>query len=744
MMRAIKHTALAKKYITTLMAGVAICGFSSLAYADDTTVEGYKIPRQVEGSQGGYLKESPYVQRQKRLENSSVQPDLRRRPMRFSTGGSLPNMPRFDSYGALDTGVEDSNVETLAPLTTPMMADQEPLAPMVDTQALPEIIKDVSLDEMPVEMPAEMVVEMPAEMPVALPVDLPVAPVLDLAMPKMPATPKIAVVEPMAIPVTKSVTTQAVQPRSILDGVFSLFGKNKSADVPAETSAIGDVPTIITPPVLRVKQPVNIAPRDIAIPPLGDPIKSIVIEKSPDGFSSLQRTRDIIVPPEIKELKAPSVIPIPPLALSQDRFVEDLIMPEPPVSAMVAINEPVVTPEIKAPIIEAAKFVAPVIEAPEVVEPLAQLTMEIETPVAVVATETSVENMLERAVQMIETPVGEAISPLAEVPSALAVIAEEAIEAPVVEFETAALPVEAPKLRHEVIMQPIGTQKLEAPVADLKKEMAPIMPATAAEVVVEEAVKISPDSKLLLKNFPTGLNNPLPESKKEKVSISRATVPNLQLNAPEIKKHEAMGISIQVKKPNIDVNDYLVMAYEAMEADQLDLAAEYYEEILAHRAQNEDAMLGLATVYHRSNQLDKARKLYRQLLATAPRDPSVLNNFLVLVSQESPQEALNELLQLEQKNPHYDVLPAQISALYASEGKMEHAIEKMARAISLNSDNLLYHYNLAVMLDHAGRSEQAIQVYTHVKAEAQKGNKIPTDISHIQERLTFLLSNRTS
>ena len=438
---------------------------------------------------------------------------------------------------------------------------------------------------------------------------------------------------------------------------------------------------------------------------------SIPVEAMPPmlGNSSMEHTRNIILPPEIRKPSVRKAVPVRPLAVPEGRFSNNVVMPAPPVSPMLRMTEEI-NDTLTAPV-ESKRYNGVNNAIPQAVVPVRPLPLKV-VPQKISHAKSALDEALKKA--------------------------QRNLNARGTKPSNIALP--------KVKMQPVLASVIEQPISMMVEP--PMVEASSAApsypVAVKDVAKISNDSQVMLKNFPAGLNKTVPARVKPNVNISRATVPNLELSKPEIKKHEALGISIEVKKPNLNVNDYLVMAYKAQQQKQLPVAAQYYEEILAHRPRNDDAMLGLATVEHRMGNLSKARTLYRQLLSSAPRDESVLNNFLVLVSQESPEAALEELLQLEAKNPNYDVLPAQIASIYANKGSIEKAVEKMARAIQLNPENLLYHYNLAVMLDHAGRHQQAIPLYKRVQNAALKGQKIPTDISYIQERLTFLLSNRTS
>lgn len=768
------------------------CLFVSPSYAADSAddvVEGYKIPK-VQGEIRSYFDESPYLERKMRLEETQVKPPIRRRPIRLTTGDgkSLPAVPSFN--GGIDLGLDESEgqvfVEEAIQDTSPEDVIMVPeLVPEMSPE-IPQEIMDVEADLPPtLDVPTHGVVE-PLE-PVEMVEPVEVFNPIDTVEP-------VAVVAPVAVPeLSAPVASQSVTPKSIIDEVFSLWGDDDAAPVPEMKRPVRA--TVATAPLSLPK--IKGVPARVETPalPLGQPLKSVVIPKDPHAkiSSNIAKTRQLVTPPEMQKPKPVIQQMAVPASLPQARYKENIDTTEQPVSAMGAISGAVNAPTKVAPVVMQKPVIAPApampaaappAVKPEVVNPIsdildimgnAQPPAVAPKPVSSVVKEqmpvtmppkqmaeadvvlppvfpkkpATSELTLKRALSYIDDKVGGTVIKQAK-PVAPKEVA--AIELPI--EETAAVkvpageitlqtpqkmvPIPKPLMRREIIMQ----SSVKKPVKEVLQ--AAVKPAPVGEVVVEEAMEISKDTKVMLKNFPSNINTPKAQAAKPKLEIERATVPDLTLTSSEVKSHEALGISIEVKRPDLNVNDYLVMGYEALEAEQLSLASAYYSEILRHHPKHYDARLGLATVHHRMGEMDSARKLYRQILAEAPRDPDVLNNFLVLVSEESPQDALNELLSLESKNPHYDVIPAQIAAIYANQGQLDKAVEKMTRAISLNPENMMYQYNMAVMLDHAGRYNQAIQLYRHVKKAGEKGKEIPADISHIQERLTFLLSNRRS
>ncbi len=293
--------------------------------------------------------------------------------------------------------------------------------------------------------------------------------------------------------------------------------------------------------------------------------------------------------------------------------------------------------------------------------------------------------------------------------------------------------------------QPINW--LAAGVSDMPASMAAIAAARSYQeiginpTIDTDNTNINPMTRYLLRHLPEDVASPEPKQPKDNVVIARAKIESLDISDPEVKTHEDVGITIQVKKQHFRINDYLEHAYESLMHDDYGLAIQYYNAILAKNPNQIDALFGLAATYHRSGDLEAAREFYGKVLSLEPDNLETLNNLLVLASQESPEDALQELALLESKNPHYDPIPAQMAAIYGHMQRFDDAIDKMRRAIQLAPNNMTYRYNMAVLLDNAGYKKQAISIYNDLKKSYLNGEKIPADINTIQERLTFLLSN---
>lgn len=287
---------------------------------------------------------------------------------------------------------------------------------------------------------------------------------------------------------------------------------------------------------------------------------------------------------------------------------------------------------------------------------------------------------------------------------------------------------------------PAPTSAATAPVA--------ATPEATAVAATEPPHSLSKQSEAIVKKIPANLDKPKKQEKKLP-DVTHAKDTDYLKNQAQLQdqdnKHssEAMGIKIEVKTPPAYVNHQLELAYEALINGQTEDAIIIYRGVLENDPDNKNALFGLATTYHRAGQIDLARPLYGKLLALDPNNRDALNNFLVLLADESPEDALAQLQKLENKNPDFSPIPAQMAVIYQKLGNSDKASEKMFRAVSLAPENLTYRYNLAIMLDKQHNYEEAAKLYRQIVEAHQRGDTTPGDISKIQERLTFISSNRS-
>ncbi len=282
--------------------------------------------------------------------------------------------------------------------------------------------------------------------------------------------------------------------------------------------------------------------------------------------------------------------------------------------------------------------------------------------------------------------------------------------------------------------EPVAAQNsaVAAPVASTP---APVQTAAAMP-----AEPLSKESKKVLDKLPSKLDTTKKPAPK-RMDIARMT-PEIQSlikkNAPKVDTYDSVGLSIKVQRPGLDTNYELNRAYTSLMGGDTAEAIEIYKNILSSEPQEEEALFGLAATYHRLGELEKARPYYAELLRVNPQHREGLNNFLALISDEAPEEALAELERLEQRNPEFSPIPAQQGVLLNKLGYFDQAREKMLRAIDLAPENMTYKFNLAVMMDQHKEYAHASALYRMLIDAALHGEKIPGSVEALQKRLNFI------
>ena len=203
------------------------------------------------------------------------------------------------------------------------------------------------------------------------------------------------------------------------------------------------------------------------------------------------------------------------------------------------------------------------------------------------------------------------------------------------------------------------------------------------------------------------------------------------------------NINLSIKSPkkgsgSFDIDKKMEEAYRALLSGQISASIQIYKNILSHKSGYREALFGLATAYHRNSQFEQARSIYVKILDKDPDDQKALNNFLVLVSQESPENALIELERLEQINSNFSPIQAQIGMINLKLNKPEIAEKYLLKALSLSPNNATYKYNLAVISDRLNKERQAITLYKQLLEDVRKGASIPGSVKQIKQRLNFL------
>jgi Tfp pilus assembly protein PilF len=545
----------------------------------------------------------------------------------------------------------------------------------------------------------------------------------------------------------------------VLDG---LFGSPKEVHAPADASAPATEPPAEETPLASETPPPAGAASDAEVTDLLNDIQA----PSPMAIDTLEplppssKTAETLpepaatpppreTPERVAEPQAPSP---PPAAAKAARIVEQTQaaeqpqpLPAQPVASLSPAPDatlgdtvqPLRLPDrLKAPVAEtpssyrAATAVPPVLDA----IPLpAETTPEVGPATHVLDAVSTLEEQLAKRVVLPKFP----LEDLNKFPAAS-------------EVQPAAL---SPKpadpvamLDEQTILSKVARSPVVIAASDTKDPLlSPVIPVLGLTAPPGEA-HLSATTKALFKNIPAALDT-VPETSHVPIGIQRATehLSYFDPNAPKPAAGETLGSVVEVRSDEISTYETLQKAYDALMAGQRESAAALYRTILKADAKNIHALFGLATTYQKDGRRDEARDYYQQLLAIQPTHRDALNNLLVLASEESPQQTLEELAMLAQRNPDFSPIPAQMAMILNKLGKPDEAVKYMAKAIRLAPDNLLYRYNLAIILDRSQHYAQAAKMYRELLSAAERNSlTLPAPEDVIHRRLTFLESKLAS
>jgi Flp pilus assembly protein TadD len=304
--------------------------------------------------------------------------------------------------------------------------------------------------------------------------------------------------------------------------------------------------------------------------------------------------------------------------------------------------------------------------------------------------------------------------------------------APAVEPKAPQMAAQAPELVPPPQIQDILDQTPPAP------ETAPAPDVEATTIAALPT--LSEESKKVLAKTPSGIDSKSVMRTPEPVVIKRTAPEAGNIPTLDVRTHSEMGLKIEMRKAAPNIHNYLEEGYKNLVAGHEAIAAGYYNEVLALEPNNEMALLGLGTTYQKLKRTDEARSLYAHLLDINPTHREALNNFMALLSEESPQEAIAELEKLESENPDFSPIAAQLGIVYNKIGDQNMAARKLLRALELSPDNVAYKYNLAIVLDSLGQAEDAGDLYMELIEDYNQGATLPGNVEDIRNRIIFLSS----
>lgn len=219
-------------------------------------------------------------------------------------------------------------------------------------------------------------------------------------------------------------------------------------------------------------------------------------------------------------------------------------------------------------------------------------------------------------------------------------------------------------------------------------------------------------------------------------------IPHLNLDkgkTPTYGNKLTLSVSDELNETT-EFNSVVSDAYKAALVGQIEASIILYKKALEMQPDSLNVMYAIATLYHKLNQFSEAKQLYSMILSIDPNYQNALNNYLVVLAEESPTQALIEFKKLEKVNPNFSPVQAQIGMVYAKLGEYDIATEYLKRAVMLSPEVFNYRYNLAVLFDKMERYKDAIILYKQLLAYENAGENLPASAEYLRSRINHLIS----
>ncbi len=166
----------------------------------------------------------------------------------------------------------------------------------------------------------------------------------------------------------------------------------------------------------------------------------------------------------------------------------------------------------------------------------------------------------------------------------------------------------------------------------------------------------------------------------------------------------------------------LDLAYAALGEGRLEDARKYYRKALERNSGERDALLGMAYISHREGDNDSARSNYQQVLRLDPNNAVATTGLLAIAADGDLALSAARAREFAERVPDSAPALANLGAMLAREGRIGEAQQAYFKALTLEPDNPLHAFNVAVALDRLHKYSQAEAFYEKALKLAEKAN----------------------
>ncbi|HEX5463782.1 MAG TPA: tetratricopeptide repeat protein [Burkholderiales bacterium] len=188
------------------------------------------------------------------------------------------------------------------------------------------------------------------------------------------------------------------------------------------------------------------------------------------------------------------------------------------------------------------------------------------------------------------------------------------------------------------------------------------------------------------------------------------------------------------------VSPVLTRAYGAYASGDYRQALDLYRRVTHAEPLNTDALLGLAAAAAQTGNEKEAAHSYGRVLNIDPQNALAQAGLINLMGHSDPDAAEARLKLLLARKPSAFIYFA-LGNVYAGERRWADAQEAYFHAYHRQPDNADYAYNVAVGLEHLGRSQRALHFYRRAVELAGQGGHVHFNVAAAQTQISRLAAN---
>ncbi|HEX5539196.1 MAG TPA: hypothetical protein VFX01_05335 [Methylophilaceae bacterium] len=234
---------------------------------------------------------------------------------------------------------------------------------------------------------------------------------------------------------------------------------------------------------------------------------------------------------------------------------------------------------------------------------------------------------------------------------------------------------------------------------------------------------------------PSTTQPPLPQSSSPQPPSAQPQ--QLAFGEP-VTKNEQNSFKVTRNTPVASVNPAVLSAYQALMAGNDAVAQSLYWQVLHADARNTDALLGMAAIATRQGRKNDAAGWYGKVMEIEPRNTVAQAAMISLLAEADPVSSESRIKNLLAQKPESAYLHAALGNLYAEQNQWPSAQQAYFDAYHLDKENAEYAFNLAVSLDHLGKSSLALQYYKEAQTLLSNSAVTKIDRAQLESRIAQL------